>query len=103
MHFLIVRLLFPFDGLNYQADDSSGRIIRPYSKIEPMIDRSSDLLSIQRSSDLALFSAPLPYSSRLFPLSQRLEQASRKWRSGESAHLPPMWPGFYCRTRHHVG
>lgn len=54
MHFLIVRLVFPFDGLNYQADDSSGRIIRVYSKIEPMIDRSSDLLSIQRSSDLAL-------------------------------------------------
>ena len=24
------------------------------------------------------------------------------WRSGESAHLPPMWPGFDSRTRRHM-
>ena len=24
------------------------------------------------------------------------------WRSGESAHLPPMCPGFYSRTRRHM-
>ena len=24
------------------------------------------------------------------------------WRSGESARLPPMWPGFDSWTRHHV-
>ena len=24
------------------------------------------------------------------------------WRSGESARLPPMWPGFESRTRRHM-
>ena len=24
------------------------------------------------------------------------------WRSGESTHLPPMWPGFRSRRRHHM-
>ena len=24
------------------------------------------------------------------------------WRSGESARLPPMWPGFKSRRRHHM-
>ena len=24
------------------------------------------------------------------------------WRSGESLHLPPMWPGFDCRTYRHM-
>ena len=24
------------------------------------------------------------------------------WRSGESTHLPPLWPGFYSRTRRHM-
>ena len=24
------------------------------------------------------------------------------WRSGESARLPPMWPGFDSRTRRHM-
>ena len=24
------------------------------------------------------------------------------WRSGESAHLPPMWPGFDSRSRRHM-
>ena len=26
----------------------------------------------------------------------------QEWRSGESARLPPMWPGFYSRTRRHM-
>ena len=31
-------------------------------------------------------------------------QGSREqgWRSGESARLPPMWPGFDSRTRRHM-
>ena len=24
------------------------------------------------------------------------------WRSGESTRLPPMWPRFDCRIRHHI-
>ena len=27
---------------------------------------------------------------------------SKGWRSGESAHLPPMWPGFKSRIRRHM-
>ena len=26
----------------------------------------------------------------------------QEWRSGESAHLPPVWPGFNSRTRRHM-
>ena len=26
----------------------------------------------------------------------------RGWCSGESTHLPPMWPGFVSRTRRHM-
>ena len=26
----------------------------------------------------------------------------KRWRSGESARLPPMWPGFDSRTLHHM-
>ena len=26
----------------------------------------------------------------------------QEWRSGESARLPPVWPGFNSRTRHHM-
>ena len=33
------------------------------------------------------------------PQQQRREQG---WRSGESARLPPMWPGFDSRTRRHM-
>ena len=28
--------------------------------------------------------------------------AAGGWRSGESARLPPMWPGFDSRTRRHM-
>ena len=27
----------------------------------------------------------------------------RGWRSGESARLPPMWPGFDSRSQRHMG
>ena len=27
---------------------------------------------------------------------------SKEWRSGESARLPPMWPGFKSRRRRHI-
>ena len=27
---------------------------------------------------------------------------SKGWRSGEGARLPPMWPGFKSRRRHHM-
>ena len=27
---------------------------------------------------------------------------SKGWRSGESARLPPMWPGFKSRRRRHM-
>ena len=26
----------------------------------------------------------------------------QEWHSGESTRLPPMWPGFDSRTRHHM-
>ena len=29
-------------------------------------------------------------------------QGEQGWRSGESARLPPMWPGFNSRTRRHM-
>ena len=29
-------------------------------------------------------------------------QGAGGWRSGESARLPPMWPGFDSRTRRHM-
>ena len=29
-------------------------------------------------------------------------QGEQEWRSGESACLPPVWPGFDSRTRRHM-
>ena len=31
-----------------------------------------------------------------------LARGSKGWRSGESARLPPMWPGFKSRRRRHM-
>ena len=39
-----------------------------------------------------LFVAALPHK-------HRVEQG---WRSGESTRLPPIWPGFKSRCRHHM-
>ena len=33
---------------------------------------------------------------------QILLSGEQGWRSGESTHLPPMWPGFDSRTRRHM-
>ena len=33
---------------------------------------------------------------------ERFIQGEQGWRSGESARLPPMWPGFDSRTRRHM-
>ena len=54
-------------------------------------------------------------TTRLFVYEHRLIQLSENavdqtipsgreqgWRSGESARLPPMWPGFDSRTRRHM-
>ena len=30
-----------------------------------------------------------------------LKRCHKEWSSGVSARLPPMWPGFYSRTRQH--
>ena len=31
-----------------------------------------------------------------------IDSGEQGWRSGESARLPPMWPGFDSRTRRHM-
>ena len=33
----------------------------------------------------------------------RKQSREKEWRSGKSAHLPPMWPGFDSQTRRHMG
>ena len=32
----------------------------------------------------------------------KISPGSKGWRSGESARLPPMWPGFKSRRRRHM-
>ena len=36
-------------------------------------------------------------------LKATLDQGEQGWHSGESARLPPVWPGFDSWTRRHVG
>ena len=43
---------------------------------------------------------PLVICSRVFWPSDGFGEQG--WRSGESTHLPPMWPGFDSRTRRHM-
>ena len=38
----------------------------------------------------------------LFSKEVKMLQGERGWRSGESARLPPLWPGFDSRTRCHM-
>ena len=40
------------------------------------------------------YSSPQALNSNIF--------GSKGWRSGESARLPPMWPGFKSRCRRHM-
>ena len=35
-------------------------------------------------------------------LAKGTAMGSKGWRSGESARLPPMWPGFKSRRRRHM-
>ena len=40
---------------------------------------------------------------RLIPFVRLSPKSVKQWlRSGESAHLPPMWPGFKSRRRRHM-
>ena len=34
--------------------------------------------------------------------SLKVTQREQGWRSGETTHLPPMWPGFDSRTQRHM-
>ena len=36
-----------------------------------------------------------------FNYSNCKESGEQDWRSGESTHLPPLWPGFDSWTQHH--
>ena len=36
-----------------------------------------------------------------FNYSNCKESGEQDWRSGESTHLPPLWPGIDSRTQHH--
>ena len=36
------------------------------------------------------------------PIANLCRSGSKGWRSGESARLPPMWPGFESRRRRHM-
>ena len=38
----------------------------------------------------------------IFPQRQCVVLGEQGWRSGESARLPPMWPGFDSRTWRHM-
>ena len=44
----------------------------------------------------------LQLSGRASELVTRSKRKSKGWRSGESARLPPMWPGFKSRRRRHM-
>ena len=35
-------------------------------------------------------------------MKKRMKDREQGWRSGESTHLPPMWPGFDFQTRRHM-
>ena len=50
------------------------------------------LMSIQEKIDILM-----KYNWKSF-----IESGEQGWRSDESTHLPPMWPGFDSRTRHHT-
>ena len=38
-----------------------------------------------------------------FNYSNCKESGEQDWRSGESTHLPPLWPGFDSQTQHLSG
>ena len=44
----------------------------------------------------------LQLSGRASELLTRSKRKSKGWRSGESARLPPMWPGANSRRRRHM-
>ena len=48
-------------------------------------------------ADVHVGNESLPFLQTLFYL-----MGEQAWRSGESARLPPMWPGFDSRTRRHM-
>ena len=53
---------------------------------------------------LSLLRFPMTYLQVLSIVNRLYSNILREqgWRSGESARLPPVWPGFDSRTRHHM-
>ena len=60
-------------------------LVSPWGSLMPLVPRSL-----------------LQLSGRASELVTRSKRKSKGWRSGESARLPPMWPGANSRRRRHM-
>ena len=60
------------------------------------------VLSIRQKRQFLVYLKYYVDSLRIYEMEVNSEVGEQGWRSGESARLPPMCPGFDSRTRRHM-